>query len=185
MIETTSLARSVKQPTAFNEFYETHANGLLRFFARRTLDPEAAADLTAETFAQAYQSRRRFRGQTDREAAGWLYVIAHRQLARYRRRGMLERRAVERLGLEVAAVEEGEYERIEELAGLSALRHELAEGLARLSPDTRAALQLRVVEELPYSRIAERLQVTEQAARARVSRALRGLGDYTNQEMLT
>lgn len=185
MAKTTSLSRSVKEPTAFNEFYAAHAKGLLTFFARRTLDPEAAADLTAETFAQAYESRRRFRGRTEEEAGGWLYTIAHRQLGRYRHRGMLERKALERLGLELPALEEGEFERIEQLAGLADLRREISSGLERLSPDTRLALQLRVVDELSYSQIADRLDVSEQAARARVSRALRGLGEHPTQEALT
>ena len=38
---------------AFVALYREHAEALLVFFARRTLDAEAAADLTAETFAQA------------------------------------------------------------------------------------------------------------------------------------
>jgi len=178
----TPLARSAKQPTAFDDFYEAHAAGLLTFFARRTLDPEVAADLTAETFAQAYKSRSRFRGRTDEEAGGWLYTIAHRQLARYRHRGGVERKAIERLGLDVPALDDIEYERIDDLAELATLRHDLADALAQLGPDTRIALQLRVVDELPYSEIARRLDVSEEAARARVSRALRGLAHLSTQE---
>jgi DNA-directed RNA polymerase specialized sigma24 family protein len=40
--------------------YREHAEPLLVFFVRRTLDGEAAADLAAETFAQALSSRERF-----------------------------------------------------------------------------------------------------------------------------
>jgi DNA-directed RNA polymerase specialized sigma24 family protein len=49
---------------------------VLAFLARRTFDTEAARDLMAETFAQAYRSRTRFRGSSDAEAAAWLYSIA-------------------------------------------------------------------------------------------------------------
>lgn len=40
---------------------------MLVSFARRTLDPEAALDLTAETFAQAYLGWRGLRGDSREE----------------------------------------------------------------------------------------------------------------------
>jgi len=55
------LTRSVSRPDLFAAFYHRHAENILGFFARRTLDPHVAADLTAETFAEAFASRRRFR----------------------------------------------------------------------------------------------------------------------------
>jgi hypothetical protein len=48
------LLASREDPDAFAQLYRRHAEDLLRYFARRTLDPEAAAELTAETFAQAF-----------------------------------------------------------------------------------------------------------------------------------
>jgi RNA polymerase sigma-70 factor (ECF subfamily) len=171
----TPLALSRRRPSAFADFYAQHAERLLVFFARRTFDVHAAADLTAETFAQAYGSRGRFRGTTDDEAAGWLYAIAHRQLARYRRRGLVERQAVERLGLQLPALGDDEYARIEAKAGLAVLRPRLADAAGELAPTLRVALWLRVVDELPYSEVARRLAISEEAARARVSRALRSL----------
>jgi RNA polymerase sigma factor (sigma-70 family) len=160
----------------FSRLYRTSAQDLVVFFARRTYDAEAAADLMAETFAKAYLGRRRFRGRTEEEARAWLFGIARRRFAMYVRRGKAERRALRRLGLERPQLVEGEYARIEELAGLDAMRGSLAEHLGRLAPAQRSALELRVVRELPYPDVAERLGISEQAARARVSRALRALG---------
>jgi RNA polymerase sigma-70 factor, ECF subfamily len=159
----------------FSRLYRGAAQDLVVFFARRTYDPEAAADLMAETFAKAYLGRRRFRGSTEEQARAWLFGIARRRFAMYVRRGKAERRALRRLGLERPQLVEGEYARIEELAGLDAMRTALAEHLGRLAPAQRRALELRVVRELPYPDVADRLGVSEQAARARVSRALRGL----------
>jgi hypothetical protein len=51
--------RSWDEPEAFGVVLERHAETLPGYFARRTLDPEATAELTAETFAQAFASRRR------------------------------------------------------------------------------------------------------------------------------
>lgn len=42
---------------------------------RALLALEVARDLTAETFAQAFRGRRRFRGTTEAEAPAWLYTI--------------------------------------------------------------------------------------------------------------
>jgi hypothetical protein len=43
----------------FSTLYRRHAEGVLGFFSRRTSEPQAALDLTAETFAQAFAGRRR------------------------------------------------------------------------------------------------------------------------------
>src|SRR3954468_22270374 len=100
-----ALARSKRDPAAFGEFYTQHAATVMRFFARRVIDAEAALDLTAETFAQAYRSRRRFRGDTSEAARAWLFAIAQQRLNDYLRRGYAERRAMAKLGLERPAVE--------------------------------------------------------------------------------
>jgi len=164
----------------FARLYRGAAQDLVVFFARRTYDPEAAADLMAETFAKAYLGRRRFRGSTEEQARAWLFGIARRRFAMYVRRGKAERRALRRLGLERPQLVEAEYARIEELAGLDALRTPLAAHLGRLAPTQRRALELRVVRGLSYPDVADRLGISEQAARARVSRALRGLGAALN-----
>jgi len=117
----------------FSTLYRTTAQDLVVFFARRTYDPEAAADLMAETFAKAYLSRRRFRGSTEEAARAWLFGIARRRFAMYVRRGKAERRALRRLGLERPQLVDGEYARIEELAGLDAMRATLSEHLSMLA----------------------------------------------------
>jgi len=73
------ILASRDDPAAFVELYRRHAEDLLRYFARRTLDPEAAAELTAETFAEAFASRHTF---TDRgmDGVAWVYGIARHQL---------------------------------------------------------------------------------------------------------
>lgn len=74
------------EPDAFGGFYDAHFEGLLSYLTRLTCDAKAGLDLTAESFAQAFLTRQRFRGTTDAEAAAWLYRIAKRQLARYFKR---------------------------------------------------------------------------------------------------
>ena len=133
-------------------------------------------EVTAEAFAVAFVKRRRFRGSTTAEAEAWLYAIANRKIARYYRRGIAERKALERLGLEVPRLDDADIERLNELAGTQELRAAVAKELERLSSEQREALSLRVVQELSYEEVAIQLGVSEQAARARVSRGLRSLG---------
>src|SRR3954452_17692057 len=161
------------QADDISRLYRDHAKSLLVFLARRVYDPEVAMDLLAETFASAFVVRKHFRGQDDADAVAWLYGIARNQLGHFYRRGRAERRAFERLGVERRPLTDPEYERIEELAGITELRAAAAEALKRLSPQHREIVRLRVVEERPYRDVARRLGISEQAARARLSRALR------------
>jgi RNA polymerase sigma factor (sigma-70 family) len=167
-------ARGLDRST-FVDLYERSAEDLLVFFVRRTLDAQIARDLWAETYAQAFAGRRRFRGQGSVQATSWLYGIAYRQLALYHRRGRAERRALERLGLEQPAFAEDDEARLIELADLRSQRRRLAGALERLSPPVREAVRLRILADLPYEDVAQRLGISEQTARARVSRGLRSL----------
>ncbi len=171
-----ALRRSRKDPEAFGPVHSEHLNGLVIYMLRRVYDVDTALDLAAETLAQAFLGRRGFRGKTDAEAAGWLYGIASRQLALYFRKGSLERRAMRRLNLEPPRLTGDEEQiRIVELAGLERLRSSVRTELRRLSHEQREALQLRIVDELDYEEVSERLGITQQAARARVARGLKTL----------
>src|SRR5439155_18104730 len=55
------LKASAHDVEAFGRFYDRHAAAVAAFFVRRTGCPHLAADLTAETFAAAFVSRRCYR----------------------------------------------------------------------------------------------------------------------------
>jgi RNA polymerase sigma-70 factor (ECF subfamily) len=170
-----SLTRSRSDPRQFSCFYREQVESVTRFFASRLVDPEAALDLAAETFAQAYAGRRRFRGDTEEEARGWLFTIANRQLAGFLRKGYADRAARERLGLQRPAADSDELARVEELGDMKALRAVIGRQLEDLPEGIRDAVRLRVVDQLPYTEVAAQLAITETAARMRVSRALAAL----------
>jgi RNA polymerase sigma-70 factor (ECF subfamily) len=160
---------------AISQLYRDHAHEIVGFCMRRTLDPEVSVDIVAETFAVAFRDRAQFRGHTREEAVGWLYAIARHQLSGYWRRGRVERRALKRLGVERPAMTHEDVERIEELAGTAELRDRVASEMGALRDEHREAVRLRVVEECSYPEVASALGITEENARARVSRALRAL----------
>ena len=160
---------------AFSELYRSEGEAVLLFLTRRTLDSELAVDLTAETFAIAMRSWSKLRGLALEQQRAWLFTVAGRRFARYLRRASVERKLMQRLDVQVPQVDHDDVLLIEQRAGLEELRAALGRELERLSADQCEALRLRVVEERSYREVAERLGVSEQAARARVSRGLRAL----------
>jgi RNA polymerase sigma-70 factor (ECF subfamily) len=166
---------SVERPEEFALFYDRQAAPLLRFFVGCTLDPEVAADLTAETFAEVFEARARFRSRGPGSARAWLYGLARHQLGRYSRTRRVAGDARRRLGLPARALSTSDYDRIEELIDFEAVASVIDELVRQLPPDQRLAVGLRIVQGLPYVEVARRLNCREDAARARVSRALRRL----------
>jgi RNA polymerase sigma-70 factor (ECF subfamily) len=158
------LSAAASDPHAFRELYERHAGRIHRFHLGRTRDQEAALDLTAETFAQAWFSRSRFRDRANGSAAPWLFAIARNVLVSSVRRTQLERSARERLGVRSDdTIDPAPDERW--LDGLD-------EALAALSKDELEAVQLRIVAELSYDELGRRTGTTAGAARVRVHRGL-------------
>jgi len=165
------------EPSAFGELYRRHVSTVHGWFRRRL--EWAAADLTAETFAQAWLSRRSFRDEAEGSALPWLFGIARNVARESARRNEVETRARRRLRLPTELASEDGYAAVEERLSPRAA---LAEALETLSDHERQAVELRVVDELPYPDVAERLGVQPAAARLRVSRALRRLSTLPLKE---
>jgi DNA-directed RNA polymerase specialized sigma24 family protein len=108
------LIASQSNPEAFCELYDRWAGRLLAFFYRRVGDPDIAADLMAETVANLFEKRDRFRDQ-GQPGSAWIFTVAARQLSRYRRRDVVERRAINKLGWTIPALDS------ESVAALEAL----------------------------------------------------------------
>jgi RNA polymerase sigma-70 factor, ECF subfamily len=159
------LAATPADPDAFAAFYRRHVRGVVAFVARHAA-PDDVGDLVAEVFATALVHRRRFdpaRGTAD----AWLAGIARHKVADARRRGKVQARMCQRLGIRLPA------------AGAVELQFNgSAELLAALPEDQRRAVQARVLDEKPYAEIAREESVSEQALRKRVSRALAALRSH-------
>lgn len=67
-------------PGAYRAICDRHGRAIYAFHRGRTRDHELALDLTAETLAQAWISRTRFRDTTDGSAWPWLLGIARNVL---------------------------------------------------------------------------------------------------------
>jgi RNA polymerase sigma factor (sigma-70 family) len=154
------LAAARTDAGAFRELYDRYAERVLGYHQRRTRDEDAAHELTAETFAQAWLARMRFRDECDGSAGPWLFGIAHNVLRTSVRKRALEVSARERLGVEVMTATVSPQE-----AWLEDLPDE----------EVPEAVRLRVLDELSYDEIANELGTTPGAARVRVHRGLAAL----------
>lgn len=169
------LQAAQTDPQAFREFYERYAQWLRAWFARQTSSDAVALDLTAETFAQAWHALRRFRDLAGGSGAPWLFGIARNLLRQYHKHNRIETAARERLGMPRTTAESEEYERAEDRIEAALLGPRLHDAVGALPAEQRRALELRVLEQLSYDEVAGRLGCSQNAARLRVSRALRTL----------
>jgi RNA polymerase sigma-70 factor, ECF subfamily len=169
------LIRAAKgDPEAYREFYDRYAVWIRSWFKRHTGSEVASLDLTAETFAQAWHASRRFKDLADGSGAPWLFGIARNLLRQYHKHNRIESAARERLGLQASIVGD-DYERVDDRNEAGALAPLVGHALRALPADQRRALELRIVHQLPYDAVAGRLGISQNAARLRVSRALRAI----------
>jgi RNA polymerase sigma factor (sigma-70 family) len=170
---------ALRDSSGFTELYARHVVEVHAWLARRL--SWAASDLTAETFARALLHRDRFRDDRNGSALPWLLGISRHVLADTVRHERVETQARERLGLPVDLAGEDDFAKVE---GRLSPQPALERQLRMLTLAEREALELRVVDELAYDQVAERLQIPPNAARLRVSRALRRLAHSVPQEEL-
>jgi RNA polymerase sigma-70 factor (ECF subfamily) len=170
------LTLTPSRPEAFAVFYRRHERIVLGYFARRTGQPELAADLAAETFATALLRVRRF-DPSRGPALAWLFGIAHNKLRRAQEKGRVEDRARRRLGMGVLELEDEALERIERLAG----DERIGVLLERLPSAQAQAVRARVIDERPYTQIAADMRCSESVVRQRVSRGLAALRSITKE----
>ena len=164
-------------PRSFAAFYEHHYPDVFRYFLKRTRDFHKADDLTAETFAIAFAKRARFRGRTEGEAAGWLFMIAHVELLQLYRHGKVERTALDRLQFYQPPATAAEALRSDELIDAEAATDPLEEALDELSPQELLVVFRHALQELSYSEIAQELGITAVAVRMCYHRARRRMKD--------
>jgi RNA polymerase sigma factor (sigma-70 family) len=155
---------------AFSEFYRRWLGPVTGYHLRRTGSRELAFDLTAETFAAVVGDLARFDPERG-SAASWLFQIAEHKLLDSRRRARVESSARQRLGMEPVMLEDGDLERVDELASLSD-GPRLETLLARLPAEQRDAVRARILDERSYTDIAGELECSEAVVRQRVHRGL-------------
>jgi RNA polymerase sigma factor (sigma-70 family) len=152
---------------AFRELYDRYASRIYGYHLRRSGHTDAAHDLTAETFAQAWLARRRFRDRAAGSAIPWLFGIARNVLLIV---GPAPASRTERLR---AARDPGAARRRARCRRTRGGVARRARGaLADLPDGQRDAIGLRVGADLDYEAVAAALGTSAPSARLRVHRGL-------------
>ncbi len=175
------LVAAVTDDDAFGAFFDRNHQRVLSYFYRRTFCPHTSADLSAETFAQAWTSIKRYDPEVGTGRA-WLFGIAGNLHRQWLRRGVVRTRARRRLGMATPELTSDDLERIDDLVDTTDLRAGLQEALSQLSPGVRDAVLLRVALDLPYEMVAEVCSCSVGAARVRVARGLAALADLVHEQ---
>jgi RNA polymerase sigma factor (sigma-70 family) len=161
----------LRDPRTFVEFYDRHERAVVAFVGPLVRDPEVTVDVTAETFARAFQARDELREPNGR---AWLLGIARYVVYASWRRGRVERNARRELEMRALALSETTLQSVER-AVLESEEAVVEAWLADLPEDQREAVRRRVLAEDDYPTIAADLECSEAVVRQRVSRGLAAL----------
>ena len=166
--EETALVRAAQRGdrAAFAQLVERYWSRLYRWLYHLVHDRHQAEDLAQEAFLKALTNLERFQAGTNFRA--WLFRIAHNLFANQVRASNRRRSP---LPDDLPDPDRGPVE----LACSRETLAELAEAVERLPTDWKAALLLRVEEDLSFRQIAGILDTTEETARWRVFKARRQL----------
>lgn len=144
---------------AFRLLVERYQVPLYRYLMGFVGDMELAQDLTQETFLRAFQSIHKLQDAV--LLRSWLYQIAHNQACSVLRR----RRIIRWLPLSLFHGQQAGG--TEDISGETIA---VADALAQLPDEQRAALLLHLVAGFSYLEVARLLGLSEGAVRMRISR---------------
>lgn len=163
----------------FDEFVTEHHSQVYGVALRVVSDPELAADVVQETFLRAWRGLARFRG--DSSVSTWLHRITINTALTARKRAA-RGRGPSLDSVDEVVAEATPYVDPERRGEVLDLRVRLEEALDRLPAGQRVVVILKDVEGWSHSEIAERLDITESAAKVRLHRAHRRLAHYLESD---
>lgn len=191
------LRRPARQElSGFDRMYRDHVDLIYRYAHRLCGETESAKDLVQETFLNAYQGLKDFRGES--KVSTWLYTIASRACIRMRRKRKGE--PEHELSLEeFVPTSEGEFHLQIPIDGVSPeealqnkeLREALDQAIDKLPKKYRMVLVLRDMEGLSAKEVGTIMGVSERAVKSRLHRArlfvrrelsARGITQHDNQK---
>lgn len=155
---------------AHRRYYST----VYRYVRRRTRSREDAEDLTQGVFAEVVASLERTAEESEPTLA-WLYTVAQRRLIdEHRRRHGAPAQVI---SLDAARLEH----RPDSAYGID-VAQAITRAIAALPSEQQHVVMLKLIEGRRFAEISAQLGVSEQACRARLSRALRTLRARLDEE---
>ncbi|MEN6438014.1 MAG: sigma-70 family RNA polymerase sigma factor [Syntrophobacter sp.] len=158
---------------AFELLVKRYQAPLLNFIARYIGDRFLAEEAAQEVFLKVFRAAPRFEAKS--KVSTWIFRIAYNQAMTE-----IDRRGRHRdLCQTLSNGREGE-EPFSMPGEVSELRHDVMSALSRLPENQRAALLLRVNEELSYREIADILGVSVESVESLLFRARTNLKKYVD-----
>jgi len=150
---------------AFGKIYELWVNPVYRFVYLKTKDEDVAEDLTAEIFLKAWKGLKNFTPKQDVRFSTWLFAIARNSIIDYYR---VTKQTVSFEDLPEMKSLEGDVDLHPEQTKVRA-------ALDQLKPEYKKVLELRFIEDIPISRVAQIIKKKEGNVRTLTNRALQKL----------
>ncbi len=161
---------------AFGELVSRYQARLYNAALRLVPTPDDAADVVQDAFLNAYQSLHSFKG--DAEFFTWLYRIAFNTAISLKRKKRPSVSLEAHTGdARIDPPDESEYVKPGTALERTEDERQLAEAIARLSPEHREVLLMKDIDGLKYEDIAEILRVPIGTIRSRLHRARLELRD--------
>lgn len=161
------VQQAARNPQAFAELYERHADRIYRYLLFRVGNRDDAQDLVSQTFLAALEQLPRYRGQG--VFAAWLMGIARNKATDFFRQRRPETELDETMDLP------DNHESTDETVERQMAIETVARKLKVLAPDRAEALSLRLFAGLEVPEIAQIMGRNENAVRVLVFRGLRDL----------
>lgn len=164
---------------AFGELVQKYQKRVYALTVRMCPTPELAEEAAQEAFLSAWQGLPFFRG--DAAFSTWLYRLASNacvDLLRKERRHQGTSLDDDAVGAEIPDTKPTP----EEAAETKELRAQIEAGLRQLSPEHRAVLILREIQQLNYEEIADALSLDLGTVKSRISRGRRQLRDFLKEQ---
>jgi RNA polymerase sigma-70 factor (ECF subfamily) len=162
---------------AFESLVRRYQGPLLNFITRYVGDRSLAEDITQEVFLRVFRAAHRFEAKT--KVSTWIFHIAYNQAMTELRRRKRHRNLFEAMNRSRDEVKE---EAQTEPSECFELEEEILAAMGRLPENQRAALLLRVNEDLSYREIAEVLAVSVQSVESLLFRARTSLRRYLKEK---
>ena len=164
-----AISASLSDADRFSVVFDSHFVTIHRFLYRR-VGRDAADELAAETFAEAFRRRHTY-DATRAAVRPWLFGIATNLLRHHLRAERRQLRAYARTGVD--PVLHPDLEAVDSRVDADAMGTQLALGLASLRADDRDVLLLYAWGDLGYQEIAQALAIPVGTVRSRLHRARR------------
>lgn len=162
----------------FETIYEQYFPRVYSFIYRMCRDEDLSEELTQETFFQAFRSFPKYRGES--ELFTWLASIAKYTFFSYMRKN---RRSGEDVDIELLAdtlldPENDPEEKMQRKETVEAIRR----AISRIPEKYRDVVVLRLYAELPFSEVADALNISENSAKVIFHRAKKLLSEELKNE---